>query len=100
MRSRAYVETSIPSFYFETRPEAEKVARANANKFGHIRRVNSLLGLLSPSLVTPVTAGLIASVPGRTNGNPGGKHPRGNRASRSPARRYSAASRKALANQA
>ncbi|MEP7009360.1 MAG: type II toxin-antitoxin system VapC family toxin [Acidobacteriota bacterium] len=151
MRSRAYVETSIPSFYFETRPEAEMVARrewtrewwarasdtvelvtslavveelgrgdfpsrqacldlvaelpalaiepavleivagyirhqvmpadpagdalhlalasyhrcdflvtwnckhlANANKFGHIRRVNSLLGLLSPSLVTPL----------------------------------------------
>jgi hypothetical protein len=27
---------------------------ANANKFGHIRRVNGLLGLLSPSLVTPL----------------------------------------------
>lgn len=26
---------------------------ANANKFGHIRRVNSILGLFSPSLVTP-----------------------------------------------
>jgi hypothetical protein len=27
---------------------------ANANKFGHIRRVNGLLGLLSPALVTPL----------------------------------------------
>lgn len=27
---------------------------ANANKFGHIRRVNGLLGLFSPSLVTPL----------------------------------------------
>jgi len=27
---------------------------ANANKFGHIRRVNGLLGLLTPSLVTPL----------------------------------------------
>src|SRR6185295_4301721 len=35
----------------------------------------------------------IASRPARTNGNPGGKLPRGDRASRSPARKYSAASR-------
>jgi len=27
---------------------------ANANKFGHIRRVNGILGLMSPSLVTPL----------------------------------------------
>lgn len=27
---------------------------ANANKFGHIRRVNSLLGLFVPTLVTPL----------------------------------------------
>lgn len=27
---------------------------ANANKFGHIRRVNTLLGLFVPSLVTPM----------------------------------------------
>ncbi len=27
---------------------------ANANKFGHIRRVNGLLGLMVPSLVTPL----------------------------------------------
>jgi hypothetical protein len=26
---------------------------ANANKFGHIRRVNTLLGLKTPDLVTP-----------------------------------------------
>jgi len=136
MAIRAYVETSIPSFYFETRPEPQMVARrewtrewwnrarsvqtdlvtsvavadelelpvlaievpvveivqayirhrvmpadpagdalhlalasyhrceflvtwnckhlANANKFGHIRRVNTLLGLLTPALVTPL----------------------------------------------
>jgi predicted nucleic acid-binding protein len=27
---------------------------ANANKFGHIRRVNTLLGLISPAIVTPL----------------------------------------------
>jgi hypothetical protein len=27
---------------------------ANANKFGHIRRVNTLLGLYVPALVTPL----------------------------------------------
>ena len=27
---------------------------ANANKFGHIRRINALLGLYMPSLVTPL----------------------------------------------
>jgi hypothetical protein len=27
---------------------------ANANKFGHIRRVNGLLGLLTPALVPPL----------------------------------------------
>ena len=27
---------------------------ANANKFGHIRRLNALLGLYIPSLITPV----------------------------------------------
>ncbi len=131
MQARAYVETSIPSFYFEVRTEPEMLARRdwtrawwsanrgsvelvasvavidelgrgdfparasclelistlpivavdrtaleiveayirhrvmpadpagdalhfNANKFGHIRRVNGLLGLHSPSLVTPL----------------------------------------------
>lgn len=27
---------------------------ANANKFGHIRRVNGLLGLITPALITPL----------------------------------------------
>jgi len=27
---------------------------ANANKFGHIRRVNTMLGLFVPTLVTPL----------------------------------------------
>jgi hypothetical protein len=27
---------------------------ANANKFGHIRRVNGMLGILVPALVTPL----------------------------------------------
>ncbi len=27
---------------------------ANANKFGHIRRINSMLGFMVPSLVTPL----------------------------------------------
>jgi hypothetical protein len=131
--SRAYVETSIPSFFFEVRTQPDMVARrdwtrawwatasatsenvtspavldelergsfaakqqcidlvtplsllaidgavlevlhlalasyhrcdflvtwnckhiANANRFGHIRRVNTLLGLFNPALVTPL----------------------------------------------
>ena len=27
---------------------------ANANKFGHIRRINTMLGLFTPALVTPL----------------------------------------------
>ena len=27
---------------------------ANANKFGHIRRINGLLGLYTPNIVTPL----------------------------------------------
>ncbi len=77
--TRVYVETTIPSFYSDTRltPEADPAGDAlhlalasyhkcdflvtwncrhlaNANKFGHIRRVNSLLGLFVPALVTPL----------------------------------------------
>jgi len=66
MKPSVYVETSSPSFYFEVRTEPEMLARrqwtrewncqplANANKFGHIRRINTLLGLYVPSLVTPL----------------------------------------------
>ena len=66
-----YIETSIPSFYYEVRTEPTMAARrewtrnwwdnivatdrfANANKFGHIRRVNGILGLFVPALVTPM----------------------------------------------
>jgi len=65
--ARIYVETTIPSFYHEVRSEPEMVARrnwtrewwncqhlANANKFEHIRRVNSIIGIGVPSLVTPM----------------------------------------------
>ena len=122
MNRRVYIETTIPSFYFDVRREPEMVARrewtrrwwkdarggyelvtsaavveelsradfparkvmpsnpvgdalhlalaslhrcdflltwncrhlANANKFDHIRRVNTLLGLFVPALVTPL----------------------------------------------
>ena len=35
---------------------------ANANKFGHIRRVNAMLGLFVPTLATPL------ELPGDSNG--------------------------------
>jgi len=63
MKPKVYIETSIPSFYHEIRSEPEMVARKqwtrewweqNANKFGHIRRVNGMLGLYVPSLITPL----------------------------------------------
>lgn len=80
MKSKVYIETSIPSFYYEIRTEPDMIARkewtcfwwdqissrydflltwncrhlANANKFGHIRRINVILGLYLPLLVTPL----------------------------------------------
>ena len=74
-----YIETSIPSFYHDSRDDIQAQAMrkwtrewwntineenafpvtwncrniANANKFGHIRRVNGMLGLFTPELVTP-----------------------------------------------
>jgi hypothetical protein len=76
---RAYVETSIPSFFFEARVQPDMVARRDWTRawwakasatselvtslavidelergFGHIRRVNTLLGLFNPALVTPL----------------------------------------------
>ena len=91
--ARIYVETTIPSFYFDVRSAAEMVARrnwtrrwfdaarqsgdalhlaaasyhrcdflvtwncehlANANKFGHIRRINTMLVIGCPMLITPL----------------------------------------------
>jgi hypothetical protein len=52
-RAQVYVETTIPSFYHTTRSwNCQHLA--NANKFGHIRRVNSLFGLYVPVLATPL----------------------------------------------
>ncbi len=60
MNRRVYIETTIPSFYHEVRTEPEMIARknwnvrhlANANKFEHIRRVNTMMGLFTPTLAT------------------------------------------------
>lgn len=62
----AYLETTFFSFYHDERPAPAIVAMrdwtlvtwncrhlANANKFGHIRRINTMLGLKTPELVTP-----------------------------------------------
>jgi len=70
IRPRVSVETTIPSAYFEVRTAASIVLTsyqkcdflvtwncqhlANANKFGHIRRITTLLGLYVPALVTPL----------------------------------------------
>ena len=53
-----YIETSIVS-YLRQRPSGQVLTWncrhiANANKFGHIRRVNDILGLGNPELVTPL----------------------------------------------
>ena len=56
MAPLVYIETSIPSFYFEPRTEPEKHL-ANANKFGHIKRLNTKLGLHVPELLTPLELG-------------------------------------------
>jgi len=39
------IEITIPSFYYEVRTETE-----NANKFEHIRHINTMLGLYVPIL--------------------------------------------------
>lgn len=62
MLETVYIETTIFSFYHDERTAPPVIAMrewncehlANANKFGHIRRVNTLLGLHVPSLVTPL----------------------------------------------
>ena len=59
MKPRVYVETSIPSFYHETRPEPEMVAqRIWTRQWWDGRRddkrINTLLGLFVPMLVTPL----------------------------------------------
>ena len=56
MKKVVYIETTIPSFYLEVRTEPEWNCKhlANANKFSHIRRLNTLLGLYVPALITPV----------------------------------------------
>ena len=46
MTQTVYIESTIPSFYHEVRDEPEMVA--------HIRRVNSMLGLFTPALATPL----------------------------------------------
>jgi hypothetical protein len=50
-KSRISVETTIPSFYLVTWNCRHL---ANANKIGHLRRINVLLGLFVPALVTPL----------------------------------------------
>jgi hypothetical protein len=47
MKSKVYIETSIPITW-------NCRHLANANKFGHIRRINVMLGLYVPLLVTPL----------------------------------------------
>ena len=79
MNRLIYVETSIPSFYFETRQRPEHQARrqwtrdwwelarlsdtlvtwncrhiANANKTSHIQLINGQMGYKTPLLVTPM----------------------------------------------
>ena len=65
MAETVYLETSIFSFYHERRSDPEAVAMrewtrtwwehlANANKAGHIRWINTVLGLYVPMLITPL----------------------------------------------
>ena len=93
-KRKVYIETTIPSFYYEirTQPEMAEIVEAyiqhqlmpndplgdalhlalasyhkcdflltwnckhlaNANKFSHIKRINTILGLFIPTLVTPL----------------------------------------------
>lgn len=77
-KARVYIETTIPSFYHQHHvmpadPAGDALHLAlasfhrcdflltwncrhlaNANKFPHIRRVNGIMGLFVPSLVTPL----------------------------------------------
>ena len=52
MKGVTYVETTIFSFDHLLTWNCRHLA--NANKFPHIRRINALLGLHVPELVTPL----------------------------------------------
>ena len=78
MTKTVYIETSIPSFYYNNRQPPEMIARqnwtrewwdqhrcdflltwncrhlANANKFSHIQQINLRLGWFTPLLITPL----------------------------------------------
>ena len=65
IRQRVYIETTIPTgdalhLALASYHKCDFLLTwnvqhlANANKFAHIRRVNALLGLFTPALVTPL----------------------------------------------
>ncbi len=56
MKTKVYIETSIPSFYFEVRKEPEMVAQKNwTRKWWDSQRSNyDMLGLFVPTLITPL----------------------------------------------
>ncbi len=73
MKKRVYIETTIPSFYYENRKEHDMIARRDWTRywwdiqkdyyelvtsvaviFEHIRHINTTLGLFVPILTTPV----------------------------------------------
>ena len=49
-----YVETTIPSFYFEARKEPEMVARRNWTRQWWDQRAKKDFDLVTPNLVTPL----------------------------------------------
>ena len=53
-QQRVYLETTTASFHYESRPEPNCAHLANTSKLAHIIRINGLLGLYVPSLVTPL----------------------------------------------
>jgi hypothetical protein len=75
LRPTVYIESTIPSFYHETRNDPDMVARTDwtrewwdhrsaaydlvtseavLDELAHIRRVNTMLGLFVPTLATPL----------------------------------------------
>ena len=66
MRSRIYIETTIPSFYYTLRTDVASFHRvdilltwncahlANANKIDRLRLLNFEIGLPTPVLSTPL----------------------------------------------
>jgi len=54
MKEKVYLDSSIPSYYFDERLTWNCNHLANANKRKHIQVINGRLSLSTPQIITPL----------------------------------------------